>query len=69
MPVVVAQLVERLLPHPEVYCSNPAISKIYFEHLFCVNWMEKTKVKTKEAGNGPLKNDNGNLILQALSDK
>ena len=31
--------------------------------------MEKTKVKTKEAGNGPLKNDNGNLILQALSDK
>ena len=30
--VVVAQLVERLLPIPEVHGSNPVIGKIYIEH-------------------------------------
>ena len=30
--VVVAQLVERLLPTPEVHGSNPVIGKIYIEH-------------------------------------
>ena len=38
--VVVAQLVERLLPIPEVHGSNPVISKnlhVYIEHLFTVN--------------------------------
>ena len=32
--VVVAQLVERSLPIPEVCNSNPVIGKIYIEHLF-----------------------------------
>ena len=31
------------LPTPEVYSSNPAIGKIYFEHCF-----EKTKKKKKD---------------------
>ena len=53
--VVVAQLVERLLPTPEVRGSNPVIFKIYIEHLFAVNCIEKTKIKKKEAENGPFK--------------
>ena len=32
--VVVAQLVDWLLPIPEVRSSNPVIGKIYIEHLF-----------------------------------
>ena len=47
--VVVAQLVERLLPIPEVRGSNPVISKIYIEH-FTVNCIEKTKIKKKRPG-------------------
>ena len=50
--VVVAQLVEWLLPIPEVHGSNPVIGKI-FQHLFTVNCIEKTKIKKKGAGNGP----------------
>ena len=49
MAVVVAQLVEQLLPTPNVRGSNPVISKIYIT----VNCIEKTKIKKKEAGNGP----------------
>ena len=53
----VAQLVERPLPIPEVRSSNPVIGKnLHIEHLFNVNCIEKTKIKEKEAGNGPLKN-------------
>ena len=48
--VIVAQLVEWLLAIPEVRGSNPVIGKIYMEHLFPVNCIEKTKIK-KEAGN------------------
>ena len=50
--VVVAQLVERLLPIPEVRGSNPVIGK-FNEHSLTVNCIEKTKIKIKEAGNGP----------------
>ena len=32
--VVMAQLVQQLLPIPEVRGSTPVISKIYIEHLF-----------------------------------
>ena len=44
--VVVAQLVERLLPIPEVHSSNPVIGKnlfiyIYIEHLLTVNCVLK----------------------------
>ena len=41
-----AQLVEQSLPGPEVCSSN---------HLFTCNCFEKTKIKKKQAGNGPLK--------------
>ena len=47
-----AQLVEQSLAIPEVRGSNPVIGKIYIEHLFPVNCIEKTKIKKKEAGNG-----------------
>ena len=53
----VAQLVERSLPIPEVRSLIPAISKIYIEHSINVHCIETTKIKIKEAGNGPfLKN-------------
>ena len=53
MEVVVAQFVERTLSIPEVRVSNPVIGQIYIEHLFTVNCIKKTKIKKKEAGNGP----------------
>ena len=49
-----AQLVEQLLPIPEVRGSNPAIGKFYLEILFTINSIEKTKINKKEARNGPL---------------
>ena len=55
MAVVVAQLVEQLLPILEVRCSNPVIGKIYIEH-FTVNCVEKTKIKKKRLGKAHLKN-------------
>ena len=51
--MVVAQLVERLLPTPEVRGSKPVISK-KFNSTF-VNCFEKTKIK--ETGNGPFKKE------------
>ena len=64
--MVVAQLVERPLPIPEVRGSIPVIGKkIYIEHLFIVNCIEKTKIKEKEGGNGPfLKNKRRSLMQQ-----
>jgi len=42
--VVVAQLVERLLPVPEVRGSNPVIGKnLFIEHLFTVNCVLKRR--------------------------
>ena len=52
--VVVAQLVKRLLPTPEIRGSNPNIGKFY---LPIVNLNRKDENKEKVAGNGPsLKN-------------
>ena len=51
--MVVAQLVERLLPIPEVHGSNPVIGKNLYLTI-TVNCIEKSKIKKKEAGNGPL---------------
>ena len=36
--------------------SNPVISKIYIEHLFTVNCIEKTKIMRKRPGMAHLKN-------------
>ena len=54
--VVVAQLAERSLPIPEVRGSNPDNGKFYrtfiiYCQLYCI---EKTKIKEKEARNGPV---------------
>ena len=48
--VVVAQLVERLLTIPEVRGSTPVIGKIFIEHLFIINCIEKTKINKKRPG-------------------
>ena len=53
--MVEAQLVERLLPIPEVCSSNPVIGKIYIERLFTFNCIEKTKIREKEARYDPFK--------------
>ena len=47
--VVVAQLVERSLPIPEVRGSNPVIGKNLYR-TFTVNCIEKTKIKKKRPG-------------------
>ena len=51
--VVVAQLVERSLPIPEVCGSNPVIGKnlfIYWTFVYCQLCIEKTKIKKKRQG-------------------
>ena len=48
--VVLAQLVDWLLPIPEVRGSNPVIGKYYIEHLPSTD-----ENKEKDAGNGPFK--------------
>ena len=47
--VVVAQLVERSLPIPEVRRSNPVIGKnfLYWTVVYCQLCIEKTKIKEK----------------------
>ena len=54
--VVVAQLVEQSLPIPKVRGSFPVIGKnlfIFWTFVYCQLCVEKTKIKKKEAGNGP----------------
>ena len=54
MPKNVGDLVERSLPTPEIFGSNPAIG--FFLWNLCkpiADCIEKTKIKEKEAGNGP----------------
>ena len=53
--MVVAQMEERSLLIPEGRGSNPVIGKIYNEHLFTVNCIEKTKRKKKRPGMAHLK--------------
>ena len=62
-----AQLVERLLPIPEVRGSNPVIGKIYIHHLLTVNCIEKKKTKKKEAGNGPFKKRTSAITTQVIT--
>ena len=44
--MVVAQLVERLLPKPEIRGSNPVIGKIYLDYQL----YKKTKIRKKRPG-------------------
>ena len=53
--VVVAQLVERSLPIPQVRGSNPVIGKNSY-WTFTVNFIEKTKIKRKRSEMGHFKN-------------
>ena len=48
-------VVERSPLTLEIRGSNPVIGKL-IEHLFTVSWVEKKKIKEKEARNGHLKN-------------
>ena len=48
--LVVAQLMQRQLPIPDVRGSNPDIGKIYNENLCIVNCNEKAKIKKKRPG-------------------
>ena len=48
--VVVAQLVERSPLTPEIRDSTPVIGKLYTEHFFTVNCVEKAKMKKKTPG-------------------
>ena len=59
--MVVVQLAERLLPTSEIHSSNPDIVNKIFErqthvkHPQSINCNpEKTKIKKKEGGNGPI---------------
>ena len=53
--VVVAQLAEQSFLTPGACDSNPVIGSGFSEkHKFTVNCFEATKIKEKEAANGPL---------------
>ena len=55
--MVVAQLAERSLMIPEDPGSNPVIGNFYLNIYLLLMFVEKTKIKKKEAENGPfLKN-------------
>ena len=47
-----AQLVEQLLPTPEIYGSTTVIGNFYFLSIVCI---VMTKIKKNEAGNDPIK--------------
>ena len=53
--MVVDQLVERSLPIQRSVVQIQSSANNYIEH-FSVNCIEKTKIKEKEAGNGPFLN-------------
>ena len=60
--VVVAQLVEWLLPIPEVRSLNPVIGKNLF--VYCQLCIEKMKIKKKRPGMAHLKNNNISSFLK-----
>ena len=57
--MVVAQLVERLLPTPDIHNLKPDIGKILFAN--CT--IEKTKIKKKWLGMAHLKKTFGSKVL------
>ena len=48
-------LVEQLHPTPEVHGSNSVIGKLYITNMGTAKCFERTKIKEKEAGDGPFK--------------
>ena len=53
LAVVMAQLVERSLPTPEVRGSNLVIGTLLY-YLYAINCIGNSKNEEKEAGNGPV---------------
>ena len=53
--VVVAQLVERSLPTPEIHGWNPIIGKVLFTKLSTNCFIEKAEIKKKRPGMAHLK--------------
>ena len=43
-------VVERLLPTPEVWGLNPVVANFYLKHLFTVICIDRTKIKKKRLG-------------------
>ena len=64
--VIVVQLVKPLLLILEVHGSNPVIGKIYVEHLFTVNCIEKTKIKKKRPGIAHFLKQNHNCLNRCV---
>ena len=64
LAVVVAQLVERSLPTPEICGLNPGIGKFFINQIIYQVYHRKDENKEKEAGNGP-SFKKGRLHLQA----
>ena len=56
--VVLAQLVERLLPTPQVRGSIPVIGKLYIEHYFLSTVFKRRKLRKKAPGMTYWKNVN-----------
>ena len=66
--MVGAQLVERLLPIPEVRGSNPVIGKIVLNIVYCqLYWKDENK--EKEAGNGPFFKKNQSILTSLDLEK
>ena len=55
--VIVAYLVERSLPTPEIRGSIPFIGNVIYYRLYRNKLCKRDKNKEKEAGNGPIKID------------
>ena len=53
--MVVTQLVEQLLPTPEVRGLNPVNDNVYSTNISCGLFVEKTKIKKKIPGMAHLK--------------
>ena len=53
--MVVAQLVERLLPTPEVHGLNPVIRQTFILDIYRQLCIEKTKIKKKRPGKAHFK--------------
>ena len=60
--MVVVQLVEWLLPTPEVRCSNPMVGNTA-HYLHTVNCIKSDENKEKEARNGPYIRSGASIVI------
>ena len=64
--MVVAQLVQRLLPIPEVCCSNPLIGKVFIEHCLLSTVLKRRKERKRGRESHLLKNK-GTIFFSNLN--